>query len=177
MVYQYADVIAIVKTQNGAIVSTGDDMKKESRVVSKVLAPIKGTEQDAELVIYGGAAEINAEYMAILRWDKKVEGYRFRSRTMDNEMMKSWSPVDFTPMTTGISAEEEARVKFINERHSAIVEESVKSTLGFEGEMVPYNGWFYFPNCKVALLFDDCQRNFEQLQFMLKKLQEQKKPQ
>ncbi|PIE00824.1 MAG: hypothetical protein CSA79_02090 [Thiothrix nivea] len=167
--YQRADIIAIVKTISGTMAFTEEKDENEIKVSSKVLIPIKGTQQAAELTIYGGAAEVNAEYMAILKWDKVVKGYRFLSPDMNHSIDKTYLPGISVSTTQGLSKQRIATIKTLNARSQSIIEDWVKETFGFQSEVIIHKNWFYFPDCKVHLQ-EHCERDFKRIQFMLKKL-------
>lgn len=164
--YQSADKIAIVKTLSGNTVPTANEGAAESRVISKVLVPVKGVQQDDELEIYGGAAELNAEYLVLLRWDEKAKGYRsypFFPYGMNAPVQRVRAHT--TPITDDLSVERVATIRKMNE----ISVQEVKKTLGFHGDVTIYGDWIYFPNCQ--LLFQKiCQKDFELVQYVLGKL-------
>lgn len=167
--YQRADVVAIIKTLSGKIIPTEKEGKDETKVVSKVLVPIKGTQQATELTIYGGASEINAEYMAILKWDEMIEGYRFLSHDMSHSIDKIYEPELVIPVTKKLSEQKIATINALNARSLSVIEDWVKEMFGFQSEVVVHNGWIYLPTCEVRFQ-KNCERDFKRLQFMLKKI-------
>lgn len=159
-VFTKSDVVAIVKVISGEVldIKKGGGIKVNCRVVEK----IKNTNKDETLKIFYATGRLQGLYIATLKWDKELHGYKYYSPNEDIELIKFDS----------VDSEEK-------QRQSDVELETVKynkadvikfmERWGLKGEpILSGDKKYYLPICRVEC-DDDCQRKFDFVQFMLSK--------
>lgn len=147
VLFSRSTVVAVVKVMQSELIPTEQGGGIKSKV--KVLTPIKGLGQDAELDVYNGAGAVGGTYVAVLEKDAHPNGYHFVDPSLSVELF-------------AVTAKEQNPLK-PGEKSLA---------RGFIGDPIAQKtGEYYLPVCS-APASDSCQRQFEHVQFFLSKLKQ-----